>query len=88
VAQINAWTSAVIRVLKKHNIHPRRAARKLYLSPAHAEQCLFFPSITWTCLQNGGKMSFFPTKNHSGIISNDFIMNFPFDIFHFPVYYL
>jgi hypothetical protein len=41
VAQINASTSAVIRVLKKHNIHPRRAARKLYLSPAHAEQCLF-----------------------------------------------
>ena len=42
VAKINASTSTILRVLKKRKIHARRAAQKLFLSPAHAEQRMIF----------------------------------------------
>jgi hypothetical protein len=34
--------NTIISVLKKRNIHPRRAARKLFLTPQHANLRLEF----------------------------------------------
>jgi len=42
VADVNVHPSTIIRALKKEGIHPRRAARKLLLSPRHAEMRLDF----------------------------------------------
>jgi hypothetical protein len=42
VTQLNVGPLTIMRVLKKRGIHPRRAARKLFLSAAHANLRLEF----------------------------------------------
>ena len=42
VAQVNISPSTVIRRLKERDIHPRRAARKFFLSDDHAVSRLEF----------------------------------------------
>jgi hypothetical protein len=44
IVNIDVSPSTIIRVLKRKGLNPRRAARKLFLTPAHANLHLEFAS--------------------------------------------
>ena len=71
VVNLDVSPSTIIRVLKRSGLNPRRAARKLFLTQAHANLRLEF---AFHKRKRTGKMLFFATKKHSG--------NFKFNYFN------